>query len=512
MKPLIDTLEATGKVPPELQPILDEMKTPTGQIAALFASSAGYALVGGAVGKLIDAALLPLAYAYNKKTQNVILTPDQYLMAWLRDKIAPEYLKESLYAVGLQDSDHAILKDLTQIRLDPATITRIWLRDKEKYEKLWKDLKQQGWTEDRIEVAKELAKIIPPLPDMVRFADYSAFDPEVIERWREFYDAPDWIRAPFSLLGVEADWADKYWFSHWVQPGRFELSELHRRDLISDDDVKLAYRTMGYSPFWQEYLLKLVRAVPTRVDVRRWWDMRTIDEARLREVYHAQGYYDKDLDDYVLWTKVYVAFPDLIARWKNGYITVEEVKTELTGLGMPAARVDEMIETKMKAVQPERTAKERDLTKSEIVKGVKKELIGWDEGVELLTDLGYDNDEADYILSVNIAVEAGSPETYAEFKELTQKWRLSTGVEAKPMPEELKLAAAEVLRLTKEVASLSRSIEDEKRGLIAEEVLPEETTARLKELQVSLHRGEAELARVRSEYDKRLAEWRHKVA
>ena len=51
LKPLIDSLEATGKVPPELQPILDEMKAPSGEVASIFATSAGYALVGGAVGK-----------------------------------------------------------------------------------------------------------------------------------------------------------------------------------------------------------------------------------------------------------------------------------------------------------------------------------------------------------------------------------------------------------------------------------------------------------------------------
>ncbi|GAJ24402.1 unnamed protein product, partial [marine sediment metagenome] len=196
-------------------------------------------------------------------------------------------------------------------------------------------------TEDRIEAFQELVKVIPPLSDMVRFADYSAFDPEVIEKWREFYDAPDWIREPMALVGIIEDWADKYWFSHWVQPGRFELGEMHRRDLITDDEVKLAYRTMGYSEYWQEKLLNLVKAVPTRVDVRRWWDMQTIDEDRLRQIYHAQGYYDQDLEDYVLWTKVYVAFPDLIARWRNGWITEEDVKSELTTLGMPEERATE---------------------------------------------------------------------------------------------------------------------------------------------------------------------------
>ncbi|GAI60581.1 unnamed protein product, partial [marine sediment metagenome] len=57
--------------------------------------------------------------------------------------------------------------------------------------------------------------------------------------------------------------------------------------------------------------------------------MRTIDEARLRDIYQAQGYWGEDLEDYVTWTKVYTDFPDLVARYKNGWISLEDVKAQL---------------------------------------------------------------------------------------------------------------------------------------------------------------------------------------
>lgn len=77
------------------------------------------------------------------------------------------------------------------------------------------------------------------------------------------------------------------------------------------------------------------------------------------------------------------------------------------------------------------------------------------------------------------------------------------------MPEELKKAAAEVIKLTKDIEALERSIVEEKRGLVEEEILPEAATKRLKKLQVKLHRAEATLAAAKSEYDRLLAEWRH---
>jgi len=355
-------------------------------------------------------------------------------------------------------------------RLDPSTITRLWLRgfpDEARKEEWWDDLREQGWSPEKIEAAKELAKAIPPLSDMVRFADFSAFDPEVIEKWREFYDAPEWLLKPFELLGItnEAprDWANKYWFSHYVQPGRFELGELFKRSKgweinptpenlekteelgVVEDDLTLAYRTMAYSEFWQKRLVELAKEIPTRVDIRRWWDMRTIDEDRLRQLYQAQGYFGDDLEDYVLWTKVYTAFPDLVARVKYGWITEETAKGELLAMGMPPDRAEEMWQTKFKkVVAPERVQVERDLTKTDITMAVKKEIMSRGQGVELLVDLGYSQDEAGYIIDARVAA-AGSPESYFEFKKLVGDYRKALGEPVKEIPAEV-LEAEKLLR------------------------------------------------------------------
>lgn len=303
-------------------------------------------------------------------------------------------------------------------------------------------LEQLGISTTDAEAIKRLFWIVPPVADMVRFADFSAFDPEVIEKWREFYDAPGWVADPMSKIGISNvppdEWANRYWFSHWIQPGRYELGELHRRGIIDDDAAKLAYRTMGYSAYWQENLLELVKQPWTRVDVRRMWDMRTIDEEGLRKAYHWLGYYDEWLDGMVLWTKVYVGFPDLMARFTKGWITLDEVKSELIALGMPEERAQEMIETKVKPQSEERVTGERDLTKAEIYAGVKKEVISWEQGIGLLMGLGYEEWEAQYILAVRVGVAAGSPETYTEFTEWVERYKMVAGKEGKLPPPELK--------------------------------------------------------------------------
>ena len=77
------------------------------------------------------------------------------------------------------------------------------------------------------------------------------------------------------------------------------------------------------------------------------------------------------------------------------------------------------------------------------------------------------------------------------------------------MPEELKKAADEVVRITGEVAALEESIKEESRGMIEGQVLPEPATRKLKKLQVTKNRAIAELERVKSEYQRLVAEWKH---
>jgi len=235
---------------------------------------------------------------------------------------------------------------------------------------------------------------------------------------------------------------------------------LHR-GFITEEDIWDWFRLVEIPPFWREKMIGISWNIPTRVDVRRWWDMGTVDEARLKELYTALGYHGKDLDDYILWTKVYVAWPDLIARYTKGWLSEEDVKAELVELGMPEERVDELMETKVKNAEPERVTAERDLTKAEIVKGVKKEVISVEEGAELLQDMGYSEDEAWYILVINLEALSGSPGGYIEFKRLTQGFRIATKRGGNPPPLELQRAEEDLRDAKVKLAELEEAEADD---------------------------------------------------
>jgi len=446
LKPLIDSLEATGKIPPELKPILDEIKSPTGQIGAIFSQSASSALIGGAIGKIIDAILLPLAYATNSVTRNVELADAQMIGLWLRGKWNDAELDKKLSWLGVPSDNVANLKELAQVRLDPMSVITAWRRDKAKYEPLFNDLRHQGWTEDRIEAIKFVTQFFPSPQDLINWEAKEVFEPDAIAKYGLADEFELLDLSLFEKAGVSEEQARNYWMAHWQHASFLQVIEMLHRGQLKEEDVWDWFRLVEIPPYWRQKLINVSWNVPTRVDVRRFWDMGTIDEARLREIYAWLGYHGKDLDDYVLWTKVYVAFPDLIARFKNGWITEEEVRGTLITLGMPPSRVETMWQAKFKPEAPARVTEELSLTKAEIVKGVKNGVISWEQGKELLQEIGKSEFEAEYILTINVGASTGSPDTYPEFKLWTQQYRKAMGLSSIEVPNEIIEASKEVAR------------------------------------------------------------------
>ena len=399
---------------------------------------------------------------------------------------------------------------LHSARLDPIAVITAWRRDPALYNSLFDDLRDLGWSEERIEALKFVTLIFPSRQDLIRYAAKEALEPESITKYGLLDEFDRLDLTLFDQIGVSRDTAKLDWIAHWEHPPLTVIIEMLHRGLQTEQDVTEYFRLIERPPYWRAKEIETYYTWPTRVDVRRWWDMRTIDEAELRRLYSGMGYRGANLENYLLWTKVYVAFPDLIARWRNGWITLDDVRAELTGLGMPADRVEEMIQTKIEPIVQDPINEGKKVTQTSIIKWVKEAPEErWEQGVDLLMDLGYNDAGARFTLEAYIA-ELGSPETYEEWKGVTQGYRKAVGQPSKPVTEELKKAAAELTMVTKEVESLREAVKAEEKTLIQEEILPGEASKKRDELRVSLHRAEAELSRVQTDYNALVAEWKFK--
>lgn len=188
---------------------------------------------------------------------------------------------------------------LKTARLDPISAITAWRRDPAKYADVWQDLKEQGWDESRIDALKFITEFLPSPRDLVEWEAKEVFEPAMVEKYGLADEFETLDLSLFAKVGVTEEQARNFWIAHWEHASWIQVVEMVRRGKLTEKDVWDWFRLVEIPPYWRQKLIDISWEVPTRVDVRRFWDMRTIDEARLREVYTAIGYHGKDLDDYV---------------------------------------------------------------------------------------------------------------------------------------------------------------------------------------------------------------------
>lgn len=437
LTPLVDMLEKSGVVSPELQPLLDEIKNPKGEIGALLSQSAGGAVVSGGLSRILDILFLPVSYALNEGTPVRMPDEGQLTALWLRDKITDENFEKYLKELGDNPLARLAFRELSQGRIDPGSWITAFRRKYKNFAQIENDLRDQGWSPARIEALKFVTLYYPSPAELIHWTAREVFEPDMVSKYGLTADMDKLRREDFYKAGMDDEQINNHWIAHWEHASWMQMIEMLHRGIITEQDVKDWFPLIEMAPYWAENLIKIAYTWPTRVDVRRFWDMRTIDEARLRELYEGMGYHDKNLEDYIKWTKVYTDFPMMMTRFKSGWITEDEIRSWLIGLGIPPERVEQFIQEKTKPEAPARVENERDLTKAEIVKGVKKGVITWAQGSELLQDLGYSKEEAEFKLTIDVGALEGSPETYPEFKQITQLYRKAEGLKAMEVPQEI---------------------------------------------------------------------------
>lgn len=244
--------------------------------------------------------------------------------------------------------------------------------------------------------------MLPGPSDLVRFALREVWDPtrrpELLAE-----DAPRDYYIFMTQQGFNPERAADYWASHWVLPSVGQLNEMLHRDVITPEEWDRFVKYNDFDPTVRPWLKDISYNPYTRVDTRRMWDLRLLTEEELKKNYKDLGYDEEHAQKMTTWTKVYVLATEMRARYSKGWVTEAEVRTALIGAGMDPARVEDYLQKIIKEDAAERVSKERDLTKTDITRSVKKGLLTKDEGAERLMEMGYSEDEAYFIIDITVS-------------------------------------------------------------------------------------------------------------
>lgn len=139
---------------------------------------------------------------------------------------------------------------------------------------------------------RQLAYPIPPVADIITMAVREAFTPEIAQRFGQYEGLPQEYVEWVQRKGISKEWAERYWAAHWSLPSPQQGFEMLHRGIINRDELHLLLRALDIMPFWRERLIQMSYRPLTRVDVRRMYQLGTLNEASVTQSYRELGYND----------------------------------------------------------------------------------------------------------------------------------------------------------------------------------------------------------------------------
>jgi len=285
------------------------------------------------------------------------------------------------------------------------------------------------WTQDRVDVAIEKAKI-----DIEK-----AKEEPVVPKYRNFTVA--------------------------------EIKSFYKLHLIGKEQMEVELITIGYSPDDAAVLTEVFTTEPevtpqpkafTSAVAANLYNLMIFDEEDLYNNFLDEGYDTAQAGLLLMYTQLIQKLPDLQAMYQKGIVTGEYVVTELKKMEVPEYNARLLVQKITDQYQIDRLTTEKDLTKAEIIKGVKNQVLTTVQGVSLLVDIGYDENEAYYILAINKLVAASDPEGYWDMKRVTENLKKARGEKYMDIPDA-------VISLEKQIKQTKLRIEEMKKKGESEE-------------------------------------------
>ena len=367
---------------------------------------------------------------------------------------------ELMYAYGMERIDEDVLRSELELLNTPAAAIELWVTRAELYrerlkkpsmdvegrivsssealtafklgirDEAWtrKCLEDLDWAADRIEVAIEKAKVD-------------------IEKQKEVPVAPKYRRLTVA-----------------------QIRQFYSLQLLTKEQMETELVIIGYSPDDALALSEVFTAEPevtpqpkafSSAIAANLYKLMMYDEEDLYNNFLLEGYDDGQSALLVMYTRLIQELPDLQAMYIKGVISGEDVVTELMKMEVPEYNARLLVKKITDQYIIDRLTTEKDLTKAEIIKGVKNMVLTPAQGADLLVDLGYDENEAYYILAINKVVAAGDPEGYWEMRKVTEQFKKAKGEKYIEVPDEAIMLEKQIKQIKSQIDELKKTTGNE---------------------------------------------------
>ena len=271
-----------------------------------------------------------------------------------------------------------------------------------------------GLAPDDIELAEKLSMQLPPIGDLIRMVVRDTFEPDVVESGQLSEGFEQFPLETAEELGINNYWAEKYWQAHWELPSLQQGFEMLHRDKIDEQDLLALFKAADLAPGYWEPMQAISYRPYTRVDVRRMHALGVLDESQVLRSYLDLGYDQEKAANLTAFTLAYNDSTKKVEKAKN-----------------------------------------RDLTKSDIIGMYNDGVLEKDQTFNYLMDIGYSDSEATVLIERE-DIQADIKERKADIENVINQAKIKaiTYEDAQDRLASLDLTRTETNRA---LASLSRA-------------------------------------------------------
>lgn len=298
----------------------------------------------------------PLAVraAFHMSGKLSVARPDP-VTAWImhfRGDLPRETIVSQLRDVGWTEEMVNQFRKVAETLISTGEAIQLYWRGDFDRVALQNTLYKQGYSQDDTASILTLTERIPGPPDLISMAVREAFHPELIAKYHYMDNFPGEFAEYMAKQGFSREWAERWWVAHWRLPSISAGFDMLHRGQISVGDLRDLLRTADIAPVWHDPLIAIAYKPYTRVDTRRMHALGVLSDSDLVRNYMDQGY---DLEHAVNMAEFTILF---------------------------------------------NTDKERETTKTDILKGYRKGVLSSREATDALIGIGYPLHLADYYLSL----------------------------------------------------------------------------------------------------------------
>lgn len=143
---------------------------------------------------------------------------------------------------------------------------------------------------------EEIARPIPPLSDMIRFAVRDVYTPATVNTFGLDEDFPAVFAEQAALHGMEPPYPQQYWMAHWRLPSAQQGYRMLWRDELNPQQLDVLLKALDYPPFFRQKLANIAHLVPGRIDLKRMLKHDILNRQQVKAGYVRLGYTDSDAE------------------------------------------------------------------------------------------------------------------------------------------------------------------------------------------------------------------------